>query len=136
MRLARILISLCPLALPSLAGSITLTINYSPSVGTTPTLTPTMLIALALLLPVMAFRAMRKILDAPAFGPYRGPELYTQSLRDDDETGIEMAIRERADNVLARLWLQTLALVSASLALMLLFTWLIMRPIRQLERFG
>ena len=60
MRLARILISLCPLALPSLAGSITLTINYSPSVGTTPTLTQTMLIALALLLPVMAFRAIRK----------------------------------------------------------------------------
>ncbi len=44
------------------------------------------------------------------------------------------AIRERANNVQARLWLQTLALVSASLALMLLFTWLIMRPIRQLER--
>lgn len=44
------------------------------------------------------------------------------------------AIRERAGQVQARLWLQTLALVSASLALMLLFTWLIIRPIRQLER--
>ncbi|GAB2779687.1 HAMP domain-containing sensor histidine kinase [Halomonas shantousis] len=43
-------------------------------------------------------------------------------------------IRERAQGVRDRLWLQTTALVSVSLALMLLFTWLIIRPIRQLER--
>lgn len=43
-------------------------------------------------------------------------------------------IRERAEGVQTRLWLQTAALVSASLALMLLFSWLIIRPIRQLER--
>ncbi|WP_251977137.1 sensor histidine kinase [Salinicola avicenniae] len=43
-------------------------------------------------------------------------------------------IRERADAVRARLWMQTAALVSASLMLMLFFTWLITRPIRQLER--
>ncbi len=43
-------------------------------------------------------------------------------------------IRERAEGVQARLWLQTGALVSASLALMLLFSWLIIRPVRQLER--
>ncbi|WP_416138084.1 ATP-binding protein [Halomonas sp. HK25] len=44
------------------------------------------------------------------------------------------AIRERAEAVQARLWLQTAALVSASLVLMLLFSWLIIRPVRQLER--
>lgn len=44
------------------------------------------------------------------------------------------AIREKASSVQARLWWQTAALVSASLVLMLLFTWLIIRPIRQLER--
>src|SRR5690554_882944 len=43
-------------------------------------------------------------------------------------------IRERAETVQARLWLQTAALVSASLVLMLLFSWLIIRPVRQLER--
>ncbi|WP_224416546.1 sensor histidine kinase [Modicisalibacter tunisiensis] len=44
------------------------------------------------------------------------------------------AISDQADEVQQRMWLQTAALVSASLALMLLFTWLIIRPIRQLER--
>ncbi|WP_129138286.1 sensor histidine kinase [Modicisalibacter coralii] len=44
------------------------------------------------------------------------------------------AISDQAGEVQRRLWLQTAALVSASLALMLLFTWLIIRPIRQLER--
>jgi len=44
------------------------------------------------------------------------------------------SIRERAEGVQTRLWLQTAALVSASLVLMLLFTWLIIRPVRQLER--
>lgn len=43
-------------------------------------------------------------------------------------------IREQANAVKARLWMQTAALVSASLMLMLFFTWLITRPIRQLER--
>lgn len=43
-------------------------------------------------------------------------------------------IREQANAVRARLWMQTAALVSASLMLMLFFTWLITRPIRQLER--
>ncbi|PMR76071.1 sensor histidine kinase [Billgrantia endophytica] len=46
---------------------------------------------------------------------------------------IEM-IREQAVAVQSRLWLQTGALVSASLLLMLLFSWLIIRPVRQLER--
>ncbi|WP_372613772.1 sensor histidine kinase [Halomonas sp.] len=44
------------------------------------------------------------------------------------------AIRERAESVQTRLWVQMAALVSASLVLMLLFTWLIIRPVRQLER--
>lgn len=44
------------------------------------------------------------------------------------------SISEQAAAVQRRLWLQTAALVSASLALMLLFSWLIIRPIRQLER--
>ena len=48
---------------------------------------------------VRAFPLMRRILDAPAFAPFRGPELYTQDLRDDDEAGIEQAIRERADTI-------------------------------------
>ncbi|MDN3524582.1 HAMP domain-containing sensor histidine kinase [Halomonas sabkhae] len=43
-------------------------------------------------------------------------------------------IRQRAEEVQTRLWWQTAALVSASLLLMLLFTRLIIRPIRQLER--
>ena len=42
---------------------------------------------------------MRRILDAPAFGPYKGRELYTHGLRSDDERGIEAAIRERADTI-------------------------------------
>lgn len=43
-------------------------------------------------------------------------------------------IREQANAVKARLWMQSAALVSASLMLMLFFTWLITRPIRQLEQ--
>ena len=43
-------------------------------------------------------------------------------------------IRARAKAVQTRLWWQTAALVSASLLLMLLFTRLIIHPIRQLER--
>ena len=45
------------------------------------------------------FMAMRKILNAPAFAPHLGPELYTQGLRDDDDTGLEAAIRARADTI-------------------------------------
>ncbi len=45
------------------------------------------------------FKAMRQTLDAPAFAAYRGPELYTQDLRDDDDAGIEVAIRARADTI-------------------------------------
>lgn len=44
------------------------------------------------------------------------------------------SIRARAEGVQVRLWWQTAALVSASLVLMLLFSWLIIRPVRQLER--
>ena len=43
-------------------------------------------------------------------------------------------IRARASQVKNQLWWQTAALVSISLLLMLFFTWLIIRPIRQLER--
>ncbi|MFQ3786521.1 sensor histidine kinase [Halomonas sp. A29] len=49
------------------------------------------------------------------------------------DASIEM-ISARAEDVQSRLWLQTTALVSSSLLLMLLFSWLIIRPVRQLER--
>ncbi|HEY4370758.1 MAG TPA: GMC family oxidoreductase N-terminal domain-containing protein [Burkholderiales bacterium] len=45
------------------------------------------------------FRAMRAILDAPAFAPFRGPELYTQGLSGDNEFAVREALRERADSV-------------------------------------
>jgi choline dehydrogenase-like flavoprotein len=45
------------------------------------------------------FKAARAILNAPAFAAMRGKELYTQDLREDDEVGVEMAIRERADTI-------------------------------------
>ena len=48
---------------------------------------------------VRAFGTMRRILNTPAFAPFRGPELYTQDLADDDRAGIEAAIRERADTI-------------------------------------
>ena len=48
---------------------------------------------------VRSFRLMRKILDAPAFASITGRELYTAKLRDDDQAGIENAIRERADTI-------------------------------------
>ncbi|WP_043528243.1 ATP-binding protein [Litchfieldella xinjiangensis] len=62
---------------------------------------------------------------------------YTDAMRVATNRQIDTridTIRERASAVQTRLWLQTTALVSASLVLMLLFTWLIIRPIRQLER--
>jgi two-component system sensor histidine kinase GlrK len=49
------------------------------------------------------------------------------------DASIEM-ISARAEAVQSRLWLQTTALVSASLLLILVFSWLIIRPVRQLER--
>ncbi len=45
------------------------------------------------------FKAMRAILNAPALAAYRGPELYTEGLREDDDAGVEAAIRARADTI-------------------------------------
>ncbi len=62
---------------------------------------------------------------------------HTEAVRRATNRQIDIridAIRERAEAVQTQLWLQTAALVSASLVLMLLFTWLIIRPVRQLER--
>lgn len=62
---------------------------------------------------------------------------YTDAMRVATNRQIDTridSIRDRASAVQTRLWLQTAALVSSSLILMLLFTWLIIRPIRQLER--
>lgn len=62
---------------------------------------------------------------------------HTEALREATNLQIDNrieSISDRAGEVQRRLWLQTAALVSASLVLMLLFTWLIIRPIRQLER--
>lgn len=61
----------------------------------------------------------------------------TSAVRDATNRHIDdriEGISAQAADVQRRLWLQTAALVSASLALMLLFTWLIIRPIRQIER--
>ncbi|MBA2780652.1 sensor histidine kinase [Billgrantia kenyensis] len=60
-------------------------------------------------------------------------EAMRQATSRQIDASIEM-ISARADAVQSRLWLQTTALVSASLLLMLLFSWLIIRPVRQLER--
>jgi len=48
---------------------------------------------------VRAFKAMRRVLNAPAFAPFRGVELYTEKLAEDDDAGIRNAIRERADTI-------------------------------------
>ena len=56
-----------------------------------------------------------------------------QATNQHIDNRIEM-IRDQAEAVQSQLWLQTGALVSASLLLMLLFSWLIIRPVRQLER--
>ena len=48
---------------------------------------------------VRGFKLMRRVLDAPAFAKVKGRELYTAKLRDDDDAGIEHAIRERADTI-------------------------------------
>lgn len=80
-------------------------------------------------LPIEAFR--ERLVDFLPFAQH------TEAMRQATNRHIDAridAIRERAETVQARLWLQTGALVSASLVLMLLFTWLIIRPVRQLER--
>ena len=48
---------------------------------------------------VRAFGLMRGILDAPAFAPFRGKELYTEHIDANDERAVEQAIRERADTI-------------------------------------
>ncbi|WP_240455697.1 sensor histidine kinase [Halomonas faecis] len=68
------------------------------------------------------------------FGPFaQQTEAMRQATNRRIDARIER-IRERAEAVQTRLWVQTGALVSASLVLMLLFSWLIIRPVRQLER--
>ncbi|MGM0702997.1 MAG: sensor histidine kinase [Pseudomonadota bacterium] len=68
------------------------------------------------------------------FGPFaQQTEAMRQATNRRIDARIER-IRERAEAVQTRLWVQTGALVSASLMLMLLFSWLIIRPVRQLER--
>lgn len=95
-------------------------------------------------------QALERLLDELATLPQQPPEAYAASLddfvafsrhvegmRQATNRRIDLrldAIRERAREVQQRLWWQTGALVSASLMLMLLFTRLIIRPVRQLER--
>ncbi|MGM0784873.1 MAG: sensor histidine kinase [Pseudomonadota bacterium] len=68
------------------------------------------------------------------FAPFaQQTEAMRQATNQKIDARIER-IRERAEAVQTRLWVQTGALVSASLVLMLLFSWLIIRPVRQLER--
>ncbi|MCC5883789.1 MAG: HAMP domain-containing histidine kinase [Halomonas sp.] len=62
---------------------------------------------------------------------------HTEAMRRATNRQIDASIElisARAEAVQSRLWLQTTALVSASLLLILLFSWLIIRPVRQLER--
>lgn len=62
---------------------------------------------------------------------------HVEGMRKETNVRIDQrldAIRARAHDVQKRLWWQSGALVSASLLLMLLFTRLIIRPVRQLER--
>lgn len=87
--------------------------------------------------------SLKTLLDAPVedihtrldeFVPFaQRTEAVRQATNRHIDARIER-IREQAGGVQTRLWVQTTALVSASLLLMLLFTWLIIRPIRQLER--
>lgn len=87
--------------------------------------------------------SLKNLLDAPVpeitsrldeFVPFaERTDAVRQATNQHIDARIER-IREQASGVQTRLWLQTAALVSASLVLMLLFTWLIIRPIRQLER--
>ncbi|SHE60651.1 two-component system, NtrC family, sensor histidine kinase GlrK [Modicisalibacter ilicicola DSM 19980] len=83
-------------------------------------------------LPTMTAEEISENLDAfVSFGEH------TSAVREATNRYIDNRIEgisAQAEEVQHRLWLQTAALVSASLALMLLFTWLIIRPIRQIER--
>ncbi|ALM54499.1 histidine kinase [Halomonas huangheensis] len=95
-------------------------------------------------------RALEEQLDELAKLPELSPEEYSEALeqfstfsehvegmRRETNARIDQrldAIRSRAHDVQQRLWWQSGALVSASLLLMLLFTRLIIRPVRQLER--
>ena len=69
MRLRQLLPLLFVCSLPTFAGvgPVNLTVVYS-GVASTPTLSQTLLIALALLLPVVAFRALRKVQFGGSFG--------------------------------------------------------------------
>lgn len=80
-------------------------------------------------LPLEAFTA--RLSDFLPFAQHTEAMRRATNQRIDDR--IE-SIRARAEDVQVRLWWQTAALVSASLVLMLLFTRLIIHPIRQLER--
>nr|WP_298250264.1 HAMP domain-containing sensor histidine kinase [uncultured Halomonas sp.] len=83
-------------------------------------------------LPELTAEALEARLDAfPAFA--ERTETLRQATNRRIDARIDM-IRDRARVVQGQLWWQTGALVSASLALMLLFSWLIIRPVRYLER--
>ena len=69
MRLRQLLPLLFVCSLPTFAGvgPVNLTVVYS-GIASTPTLSQTLLLALALLLPVVAFRALRKVQFGGSFG--------------------------------------------------------------------
>lgn len=80
-------------------------------------------------LPLEEFKA--RLTDFLPFAEHTEAMRHATNRRIDDRLDV---IRQRAETVQHRLWWQTAALVSASLILMLLFTRLIVRPVRQLER--
>ncbi|MBB3141127.1 HAMP domain-containing sensor histidine kinase [Halomonas organivorans] len=80
-------------------------------------------------LPMEAFQD--RLTDFLPFAEHTEAMRHATNRRIDDRLDV---IRTRAETVQHRLWWQTAALVSASLILMLLFTRLIVRPVRQLER--
>ncbi|WP_244613064.1 sensor histidine kinase [Modicisalibacter radicis] len=83
-------------------------------------------------LPEMPPEEVREQLDQFAsFAEHTSAVLEATNRQIDDRID---SISVQAGQVQQRLWLQTAGLVSASLLLMLLCTWLIIRPIRQLER--
>ncbi|MDR5866755.1 sensor histidine kinase [Halomonas koreensis] len=80
-------------------------------------------------LPMEAFEA--RLGDFLPFARHTEAMRHATNRRIDERLD---AIRAQAEAVQHRLWWQTAALVSASLVLMLLFSRLIVRPVRQLER--
>ncbi|MFG6178789.1 ATP-binding protein [Halomonas sp. THAF12] len=80
-------------------------------------------------LPMEAFQD--RLTDFLPFAEHTEAMRHATNRRIDDRLDV---IRTRAETVQHRLWWQTAALASASLILMLLFTRLIVRPVRQLER--